>query len=167
MVIKTNMLKYRKGLSHVISTIILTGVAITISLSVAYWMGGLSMNYTKFEKLECISATPFYDESSKMWSINLILRNSGTTQVNITNVLVNDRFIDLATEHPPAGNAGTDLPENGILILRGDTAKISVFIHSGGSGQPFSDLTARTIIIFKFISAEGIEYPKVSILSPP
>jgi hypothetical protein len=167
MVINNNILKKRIALSPIISTIILTGVAITIILSVSYWMGGLSIGYTKFEKVDCISATPFYDESSKIWTIDFILRNSGTTRVNITNVLLNERSTEFATIYPSAGNAGTDLPETGLLIQKGNTAKLSIFIHSGGSGQPFSDLTARTIVIIKFISAEGNEYPKISVLSPP
>ncbi len=46
------ILKNRKAVSPVIATVILVAVAITISVAVAYWMGGISSQYTKFENLD-------------------------------------------------------------------------------------------------------------------
>ncbi|MCJ7761670.1 hypothetical protein MUP59_11115, partial [Candidatus Bathyarchaeota archaeon] len=37
----------RKGISPVIATVILVAVTITVSVSIAYWMGGISGSYTR------------------------------------------------------------------------------------------------------------------------
>ncbi len=39
-------------MSPVIATVILVAVAITVAVAVAYWMGGIASQYTKFEKVE-------------------------------------------------------------------------------------------------------------------
>ena len=44
--------KDRRGLSPVIATVILVAVAITVAVSVAYWMSGIAGQYTSFEKIE-------------------------------------------------------------------------------------------------------------------
>ncbi|MCJ7771405.1 DUF4352 domain-containing protein, partial [Candidatus Bathyarchaeota archaeon] len=49
-------MRSRKGISPVIATVILVAVAITVSVSVAYWMGGISSLYTRLEKIEVQSA---------------------------------------------------------------------------------------------------------------
>lgn len=49
---KALKLKSRKGLSPVISTVILVAVAITVAVSVAYWMSSIAGQYTTFEKVE-------------------------------------------------------------------------------------------------------------------
>lgn len=38
----------KKGLSPVISTVILVAIAITVAVAVAYWMGGIAGQYTVF-----------------------------------------------------------------------------------------------------------------------
>ena len=49
---KALKLKNRKGLSPVISTVILVAVAITVAVAVAYWMSSIAGQYTTFEKVE-------------------------------------------------------------------------------------------------------------------
>jgi hypothetical protein len=45
-------LKNRKAISPEIATMILVAVAMTIAVTVAYWMGGISSQYITFEKVE-------------------------------------------------------------------------------------------------------------------
>ena len=47
-----SMLKNRKAVSQVTATMILVAVAMTIAVTVAYWMGGISSQYITFEKVE-------------------------------------------------------------------------------------------------------------------
>lgn len=42
----------RRAVSPVIGTVILVAVAITVSVAVSYWMGGIAGQYAKFEKVE-------------------------------------------------------------------------------------------------------------------
>jgi len=160
-------LKKKKGVSLVISTLILTAVAVSISVTTSRWMVGLSTEYNQFEKIEAIAASSSYDENTKTWHIEVTLRNAGTTKVLITDLLLNGKYVDLATTNPSAGNVGTDIPETGVTINRGATSRIQVYIHSGGSGQPFSTISSRSIVLLKFVSAEGIEYLKACELCPP
>ncbi|MEM3194444.1 MAG: archaellin/type IV pilin N-terminal domain-containing protein, partial [Candidatus Bathyarchaeia archaeon] len=46
----------RRGISPVVATVILVAVTIVVAVAVAYWMGGLTAIYTRFEKLEITSA---------------------------------------------------------------------------------------------------------------
>ncbi|MEM2927278.1 MAG: archaellin/type IV pilin N-terminal domain-containing protein, partial [Candidatus Bathyarchaeia archaeon] len=50
------MLKSRKAVSPVIATIIIVAIAISIAIAVAYWMVGITGAFTRFEKLEIVSA---------------------------------------------------------------------------------------------------------------
>ena len=45
-------LRKRKGISPVIATVVLVAVTITVVIGVAYWLGGISSQYTSFEKVE-------------------------------------------------------------------------------------------------------------------
>jgi hypothetical protein len=49
--------------------VILVAVAITVSVAVAYWMGGIAGQYTKFEKVEIQSAICTVGAGSGNWTI--------------------------------------------------------------------------------------------------
>jgi len=49
---KLSTLKNRKAVSQVIATMILVAVAMTIAVTVGYWMGGISSQHITFEKVE-------------------------------------------------------------------------------------------------------------------
>lgn len=77
----------RKAISPVISTIIIVAVAIAISIAVAFWLGGITGIFTRFEKLEI--PTAYAVSTATGWEITLEVKNTGTTQTTITDVLVN------------------------------------------------------------------------------
>jgi len=49
---KLSILKKRNAISSEIATMILVAVALTIAVTVAYWMGGISRQYITFEEVE-------------------------------------------------------------------------------------------------------------------
>jgi hypothetical protein len=49
---KLSTLKNRRAIGPEIATMILVGVAMTIAVTVAYWMGGISSQHITFEKVE-------------------------------------------------------------------------------------------------------------------
>ncbi len=91
---------YRKAKSPVMVTVLLVVVAVTITVAVAYWMSGISGQYTKFEKIElsyasCKAATSFWDSSPyPCWNITLYFKNTGTIDSSIISCLVNNKPID-------------------------------------------------------------------------
>jgi flagellin-like protein len=157
------MYKNRKAVSPVIATVILVAVAITISVAVAYWMGGISSQYTKFEKVEVSSAVCDWSSANNRWTITLNLKNTGTSTTTITNAYINDR--DVTTYGgvmPTNGNASTDIAATGKTIASGGSATIQLFIdHSTGATGTFASLTAGTTINLKFHSAGGMDYLKL------
>ena len=93
--------KNRRAVSPVIATVILVAVAITIAVAVAYWMGGITSQYTRFEKIEVTSAHCEYELNlttygaplESGWVIVLDFRNTGTTESSIIDAFVNSKKI--------------------------------------------------------------------------
>jgi len=157
------MYKNRKAVSPVIATVILVAVAITISVAVAYWMGGISSQYTKFEKVEVSSAVCDWDGTNLRWTVTLTLKNTGTSTCTITSAYINDR--DVATyggAMPTNGNASTDIETTGRTLVSGGNTLVHIYIdHSAGASGTFASLTAGTTINLKFHSAGGMDYLKL------
>jgi flagellin-like protein len=97
--------KKKRAVSPVIATVILVAVAITIAVAVSYWMGGISSQYTRFEKVEVTSAYCEYVDDLDVynsscwtdqpgWIITMDFRNTGTTDATIIDVFVNSKKWD-------------------------------------------------------------------------
>jgi len=94
-------IKNRRAVSPVIATVILVAVAITIAVAVSYWMGGISSQYTRFEKIELTSAycelTTGLDwdteSGAACWVITVDFRNTGTTEASVIGTFVNAKKI--------------------------------------------------------------------------
>lgn len=90
----------RRATSPAMVTVLLAVVAVTLTVAVAYWMSGVSGQFTKFEKLEltyasCESATSFWDANPyPCWNITLYFRNTGTIDSSIIACRVNNKAID-------------------------------------------------------------------------
>jgi len=89
--INMKILKNRYAISPVIATIIIVAVTIAVAIAVAFWMGGLTGVFTRFEKLEIISAYADTTTDGSGWNINLIVKNTGTTTATIDNVFINGK----------------------------------------------------------------------------
>jgi flagellin-like protein len=159
------MYKNRKAVSPVIATVILVAVAITISVAVAYWMGGISSQYTKFEKVEVSSAVCDWDSTNLRWTVTLTLKNTGTSTCTITNAYVNDRDVstygDATGVLAQNGNASTDIEVAGRTLSSGGSTSVHIYISHSGSGGTFEKLSAGTTINLKFHSAGGMDYLKL------
>ena len=77
-------MRERKAISPVIATVILVAVAITVAVGVSYWMGGISSQYTQFEKVEIQTGYATYDSGTENWNITLVIKNSGSADATIT-----------------------------------------------------------------------------------
>jgi FlaG/FlaF family flagellin (archaellin) len=73
----------KAGISPVVATVILVAVAIVIAIAVAFWASGLVGVFTRFEKVEIVSA---------YWANNtvvVIAKNSGSSPTVVDMILVN------------------------------------------------------------------------------
>ena len=163
---KLSKFKDRKAISPVIATVILVAVAITISIAVAYWMGGISSQYTRFEKVEIQSAQCVKDTNTTSpvyWKITLTMKNSGSATSTLNNVYVNDQVATYSTSAPTANtylyanlNSTSTYQKT---IQSGQTDTITIYV---GTGWPTTaPLTSGTTIDIKIHSAGGMDYIKL------
>lgn len=155
----------RKAVSPVISTVILVAVAITVAVAVAYWMGGIASQYTKFEKVEIQSGWSVKDATG--WKITLELKNTGSATATMIRVFLNDVPLNAtsATDHGydladyPAlpDMVGTSIDDvAGTLLKSGESVTVNLWIRSG-----YASLSSGTTTNIKIHSAGGMDYIKL------
>jgi archaeal type IV pilus assembly protein PilA len=91
---KRKLRNNKKGMSIVISTVIIVAISITMAIAVAFWAMGIGNSFTKFEKLEFVSIyadTPINVGGVQAYPIYLTLKNTGTGAANINNVFLNGK----------------------------------------------------------------------------
>jgi hypothetical protein len=73
----------KAGISPVVATVILVAVAIVIAIAVAFWASGLVGVFTRFEKVEIVSA--YWDGEN----VVIIARNTGSSIAVVDMILAN------------------------------------------------------------------------------
>ena len=156
--------KTRKAVSPVIATVILVAVAITVSVGVSYWMGGISAQYTQFEKVEI--QTGYAQVASGGWEVTLTLKNSGSATSTITQVFVNEVPLNMTAGYGYADmldftttgteGIGTSMPATGATMTAGNSTSVQIFI-----ANTYSTLTSGTTVNVKLHSAGGMDYIKL------
>jgi hypothetical protein len=126
------MTRRKAGISPVVATVILVAVAIVIAIAVAFWASGLVGVFTRFEKLEIVSAI-MTDEDT----FRVRIRNTGSADSSIVQVVVQGRGIGQV----PAGQG---------RIRVGETLECEVNVASPPAG---------ITVELAFYSAGGKTYP--------
>jgi hypothetical protein len=141
--------------SPVIATVILVAVAITVSVAVAYWMGGIAGQYTKFEKVEIQSAICTVGAGVGNWTIQMKVKNTGTATSTMISTFVND--VEVNTYGVTVAGAGeiTTNQTTATSIASGASAILNVYINNYGS------LSSGTTVNVKIHSAGGMDYIKL------
>jgi flagellin-like protein len=75
------------GISPVVATVILVAVAIVIAIAVAFWASGLVGIFTRFEKLEILTA--YQGTGADVNNIVIRVRNTGSSPTSVTEVVIN------------------------------------------------------------------------------
>jgi FlaG/FlaF family flagellin (archaellin) len=83
-----DMSRGRLGISPVVATVILVAVAIVIAIAVAFWASGLVGIFTRFEKLEIVSAVMTGSDT-----FQVVIRNTGSADTAIIQVVVQGKAI--------------------------------------------------------------------------
>ncbi|MEM2929879.1 MAG: DUF4352 domain-containing protein [Thermoproteota archaeon] len=142
------MLNDRRGVSPVITTVIIVAVGITIAIAVALWMTGLVGAFMGYEKIEVRSAFASGNAYTG-WTVSISYINTGSTPASIDNVFINNAPYDewgitLTPNLPWPANIGVE-----------EDVEIDI-----PSGATFSDqvLTSGVTVTIKFHSTGGKEY---------
>ena len=153
-------LKKRKGISPVIATVVLVAVTITIVIGVAYWLGGISSQYTSFEKVEIQSTTCTVVNGN--WKIIVTLKNSGTATTTINAIYINDGAVGTGDTEPASvqNDLQSNLPAAGKPLQSGESGTITIWV-----GGNYLELTSGTTVNIKLHSAAGMDYVKLQTLA--
>jgi flagellin-like protein len=156
-------MKERKAISPVIATVILVAVAITVAVGVSYWMGGISSQYTQFEKVEIQTGYGTYNSTQTEWTVTMVIKNSGSADATINLVFLNDVPCgNYAVSAAPATNWGTSIAANGVTLQPGQSTTVYVYIDNPCSGvTELQNLSSGTTVNVKLHSAGGMDYIKL------
>ena len=118
------------GISPVVATVILVAVAIVIAIAVAFWASGLVGVFTRFEKIEIMSA--YWDGGINQVVVEA--RNTGSTDAVVDAIFVNGRPCQTGLNIPiPIGGIATfNVPVGGNCVITGGvTNEIALHTTSG------------------------------------
>ena len=124
----------KSGISPVVATVILVAVAIVIAIAVAFWTSGLVGIFTRFEKLEILSA--YQPPGALSNDIVIRVRNTGSSPTSITEVVINGVNIGnppVPCEVPVGGTITVTITTSGLMA--GVTYEVSLKT-SGGKQYP-------------------------------
>ena len=157
-----------RAISPVIATVIIVSVAIAIAVAVAFWMTGITGLFTRYEKLEIVSAYAVVDkvDDTDHFFVILNVKNTGTTSTTIDNVFINGRPMNSFSE-VGAGTSNSIISDPSELDT---TTSIKYSLDPGDEVWVGIDLgkvegntdgfTSGQIIEVKLHTAAGNEYPK-------
>jgi hypothetical protein len=124
--------------------VILVAVAIVIAIAVAFWASGLVGIFTRFEKLEILTA--YQGTDGAVNNIVIRVRNTGSSQTSITEVVINGvNVASVANCDVPVGATKEITIQTGGLMAGvtyevllktsgGKQYPTAVLAHSGTSG---------------------------------
>ncbi len=142
-------------MSPVIATVILVAVAITVAVAVAYWMGGIASQYTKFEKVEIQTGVCTWDSVNTYWTIQLKLKNTGTAQATLISAFIND--VEIENYNATAvvtGQTSTNMTDTSTTsVTSGASIIINIYIDQG-----YLSLSSGTAVNIMIHSAGGMDY---------
>ncbi len=125
------LFKSRKALSPVVAAIILIAVTVAVSIAVAAWMGALTFTFMQTEELKILSHT--WGASPNPGSITLTVKNTGSSSLTLSDVLVNDASV---------GSSNWS-PSSSATITAGGSETISItYNFTSGTKYEFAVLTA-------------------------
>jgi FlaG/FlaF family flagellin (archaellin) len=125
------VVRSKAGISPVVATVILVAVAIVIAIAVAFWASGLVGVFTRFEKVEIVSA--YWDGSN----VVIIARNTGSSIAVVDMILANGApCLTLSSQMTIGGTFSTQLAPGacaagGTIRTGGVTNEIALHTTSG------------------------------------
>jgi hypothetical protein len=132
-------------------------VTIVVAVAVAYWMGGIAGLYTRYEKLE-ISSIYAEAASEGGWNVVVQVKNTGSADATIDNVLINGRAYSQYTPAVEVNNTGTSGLNYPLKVGQEITLIIEI-MDTGSAPSPWPFVSGVSIEV-RLHTAGGQEYPK-------
>ena len=130
--------KNSKALSPVIASIILIAVTVAVSVVVAAWMGGMTIGLMGNAEQSLIANIAFVPGTPD--TIQVLLQNSGSTTVNITQAFVNGIAVTMSPAHPSAAKSASttislSLPTSSPSLSAGTSYQVKLITAKGTQVQ--------------------------------
>lgn len=154
---KRNLHRNKKGMSIIISTIIIVAISITMAIAVSFWAMGIGNSFTKFEKLEFITVyagdttVPYLGR--QCFVINLNIKNTGTNTATINNVFLDGKPFNAGSSRTPGGILAYQVGVMGVILQTGQSLGGQIYLPVGGLWNS-GDYVAVTIE-----TTAGRQYP--------
>jgi flagellin-like protein len=157
-------MKQRKGVSPVIATVVLIGVALFLALTMSAYYRETAYSQIRVEAIEfshIYSITTTYVSNSK-WQIEAKIINRGTQSIRLTKVSVNDREVDVyglntSSSLAHGGLIGTSLPVDGVNLLPSEELVLLIWVGE----QLFSSGTTITVDINSVNNVNHMKFVKL------
>jgi hypothetical protein len=133
------MTRRKAGISPVVATVILVAVAIVIAIAVAFWASGLVGVFTRFEKLEIVSAIMTNEET-----FTVRIRNTGSADSAIVQVVVQGRGIGTPDGGPTPIKVGETLECTVTVESPPPGITVELAFHSSG-GKTYPTAVLATL----------------------
>ncbi|MEM3806749.1 MAG: archaellin/type IV pilin N-terminal domain-containing protein [Thermoproteota archaeon] len=154
------MLKDKRGISPVITTVILVAVGIALAVAIGLWMSGLVSTFTRFEKLEITSAYAIATNTTNGsgWSVYVTVKNTGSADATITSILINGIPNSNNSSWNSTTKNATLNPSLPVTINVGSDETFNIFLPKGGTIGS-TTLTSGITLNVVLHSAAGKDYP--------
>jgi flagellin-like protein len=133
------ILKNDKALSPVVASIILIAVTVAVSIAVAAWMGALTIGFMGSSSIT-ITNTSFYGINNNAANyINVTLKNTGTKQVTIAQIKINNIVRTFTANGTPAnctlpaGDINHVIKITAVNWVNGNPYNINLYDSSGNA----------------------------------
>jgi len=156
------LLKDKRGISPVITTVILVAVGIALAVAIGLWMSGLVSTFTRFEKLEVTSS--YAVASGNTWTVTVQVKNTGSADATITSIMINgipvsDRTNAGGVTSAKFNNTDTDFTSGATAPMTvGSSATITIELSKGGTIGS-TKLTSGITLNIVIHTAAGKDYP--------
>jgi archaeal type IV pilus assembly protein PilA len=134
--------KNSKALSPVVASIILIAVTVAVSVVVAAWMGGMTIGLMGNAEQASIANVAFPSGTK----IDVLVQNSGSTTVNITQAYINGFSATMNSTSPSVGKSASTTIQ--LTLPNSDT------------------LSAGTSYQIKLITAKGTQITNSAVYNP-
>ena len=126
--------KNAKALSPVVASIILIAVTVAVSVVVAAWMGGMTIGLMGNAEQSSIANIAFVTGTPD--TINVLVQNSGSTTVNITQAFINGVAVTMNPSSPSvtksaSGTIVLSLPANAPSLSAGTSYTVKLITAKG------------------------------------
>lgn len=154
----------KRGLSPVISTVILVAVSISVAIAVSFWLSGMTESYTRFEQLEIQSSVCRKDTTDPLeqfWNISLTVKNTGTRDITLVSAFINGIEVDtygVPLPSPVPQNEWSTTMDEEMYLATGVKATIYFYLDPDKSGVTIS---SGTTVNLRIHSSSGMDYPKL------